>query len=96
MDSLTIIFTELVLCNSRGRYAEPIISPTDRVRIIIKEPIQNGVLFLFYTHRANTMMTSSNGNIFPRYLPFVRGIRSFDVFFDLYPNKQLSKQSRGW
>ena len=41
---------------------------------------------------------------FPRYWPFVRGIhrsqrpvtRSFDVFFDLRPNKRLSKQSRGW
>ena len=47
---------------------------------------------------------------FPRYLPFVRGIhrwpvnsphkwpvtRSFDVFFDLRPNKRLSKQSWGW
>ena len=46
---------------------------------------------------------------FPRYRPFVRGIhwspvnspqwpvtRSFDVFFDLHLNKQLSKQSRGW
>ena len=46
---------------------------------------------------------------FPRYWPFVRGIpglgefpaqrpvtRSFDVFFDLYLNKRLSKQSWGW
>ena len=44
---------------------------------------------------------------FPRYWPFERGIpgefpsqrpvaRSFDVFFDLYPNKRLSKQSWGW
>ena len=41
---------------------------------------------------------------FPRYWPFVRGIhrsqrsvtRSFGVFFDLHPNKRLSKQSRGW
>ena len=30
---------------------------------------------------------------FPRYWPFVRG---FDVFFDLRPDKRLSKQSRGW
>ena len=56
------------------------------------------------------MMTSSNGNIFPRYWPFVRGIhrgpgefptqrpvtRSFDVFFDLRLNKRLGKQSWGW
>ena len=43
---------------------------------------------------------------FPRYWPFVRGIgefpaqrpvtQSFDVFFDLRPNKRLSKQSWGW
>ena len=46
----------------------------------------------------------------PRYWPFVRGIHrspvysphkrpvtwSFDVFFDLRPNKLLSKQSWGW
>ena len=57
-------------------------------------------------------MTSSNGDIFrvTSYWPFVRGIhrspvncphkrpvtRSFDVFFDLRPNKRLSKQWRGW
>ena len=49
---------------------------------------------------------------FPRYWPFVRGIhrspffgefpsqrsvmQNFDVFFDLRPNKLLSKQSWGW
>ena len=40
---------------------------------------------------------------FPRYWPFVRWIppqrpvtQSFDVYFDLHPNKQLSKQSWGW
>ena len=44
---------------------------------------------------------------FPRNWPFLRGIpgefhtqrpvtRSFDVFFDLRPNKRLSKQSWGW
>ena len=47
---------------------------------------------------------------FPRYWPFDRGIhrvtcefpaqrpvtRSFDIFFDLRLNKQLSKQSWGW
>ena len=40
---------------------------------------------------------------FPRYWPFVRGIptqrpvtRSFDVYFDLRPNKRLSKQWWGW
>ena len=39
---------------------------------------------------------------FPRNWPFVRGIhrspvtRSFDVYFDLRPNKRLSKHSWGW
>ena len=46
---------------------------------------------------------------FPRYWPFVRGIprspvnsrtkpvtRSFNVYFDLRPNKRLSKQPWGW
>ena len=55
-------------------------------------------------------MTSSNEKHFPRYWPFVRGIhrslvmfptqrpvtRSFDVYFDLRPNKRLSKHSWGW
>ena len=55
------------------------------------------------------MMTSSNGNIFrvtsplcgeftgpdefPAQMPVTR---SFDVFFDLRPNKRLSKQPWGW
>ena len=55
------------------------------------------------------MMTSSNGNIFrvtgplcgeftgPGEFPTQRPVtRSFDIFFDLDLNKQLSKQSRGW
>ena len=55
------------------------------------------------------MMTSSNGNIFrvtgplcgeftgPGEFPTQRPVtRSFDVFFDLRPNKRLSKQPRGW
>ena len=58
------------------------------------------------THR---MMTSSNGNIFrvtghlcgeftgPGEFPTQRPVtRSFDVYFDLRPNKRLSKQSLGW
>ena len=56
-----------------------------------------------------TMMTSSNGNIFrvtgplcgeytgPGEFPTQRPVtRSFDVFFDLRLNKGLSKQSWGW
>ena len=54
-------------------------------------------------------MTSSNGNYFPRYWPFVRNspvpsefpaqrpvTRSFDVFFDLRLSKRLRKQSWCW
>ena len=54
-------------------------------------------------------MTSSNGNIFrvtghlcgeftgPGEFPTQRPVtRSFDVYFDLRPNKRLSKQSLGW
>ena len=55
------------------------------------------------------MMTSPNGSIFrvtgplcgeftgPGEFPAQRPVtRSFDVFFDLRPNKRLSKQPRGW
>ena len=57
----------------------------------------------------DSMMTSSNGNIFrvtghlcgeftgPRWIPAQRPVtRSFDVFFDLRLNKRLSKRSWGW
>ena len=55
------------------------------------------------------MMTSSNGNIFrvtgplcgeftgPGEFPTQKPVtRSFDVYFDLRPDKRLSKQSLGW
>ena len=56
---------------------------------------------------ADFMMTSSNGNIFrvtghlggefTGEFPAQRPVtRSFDVFFDLHPNKRLSKQWWGW
>ena len=58
---------------------------------------------------ANSIMTSSNGNIFrvtgplcgeftgPGEFPTQRPVtRSFDVFFDLCLNKRLSEQSWGW
>ena len=58
---------------------------------------------------SQSMMTSSNGNIFrvtghlcgeftgPGEFPTQRPVtRSFDVYFDLRPNKWLSKQSWGW
>ena len=64
-----------------------------------------GVLF----SAPDAMMTSSNGNIFrvtgplcgeftgPGEFPTQRPVtRSFDVFFDLRPNKRLSKQWPGW
>ena len=57
----------------------------------------------------NSMMTSSNGNMFrvtgplcgeftgPGEYPSQRPVtRSFDVYFDLRLNKRLSKQSWGW
>ena len=59
--------------------------------------------------KMHLMMTSSNGNIFrvtgpscgeftgPGEFPTQRPVtRSFDVFFDLRLNKQLSKQPWGW
>ena len=55
------------------------------------------------------MMTSSNGNIFrvtghlcgefigPRWIPRTKASDAeLDVFFDLHPNKRLSKQWWGW
>ena len=44
------------------------------------------------------MMTSSNGNIFRvngEFLAQRPMTRSFDIFFDVCLNKQLSKQTRG-
>ena len=56
-----------------------------------------------------SMMTSSNGNIFrvtghlcgeftgDRWIPVQKPVEwNFDVFFDLHPNKRLSKQMRSW
>ena len=60
-------------------------------------------------NHTENIMTSSNGNIsallaicagnspVPGEFPAQRPVtRNFDVFFDLRPNKLLSKQSRGW
>ena len=65
--------------------------------------------FKFVRMSFQTMMTSSNGNIFgvtghlcgeftgPGEFPLQRPVtRSFDVFFDVCLNKRLSKQSWGW
>ena len=64
-----------------------------------------------YRFSAKHMMTSSSGNIFRvtghlcgeftglRWIPRTKASDvewSFDVFFDLCPNKRLSKQSWGW
>ena len=67
------------------------------------------LLWLDVRQLINSMMTSSNGNIFrvtghlcgeftgPRWIPGQRPVtRSFDVFFDLRLNKRLNKQSWGW
>ena len=62
-----------------------------------------------YCQMKALMMTSSNGNIFRVTRPLCGEVtghcefptqrpvtRSFDIFFDLRPNKRLSKQSGGW
>ena len=67
------------------------------------------ILHLSRFHFASIMMTSSKGNIsaslaicagnspVPGEFPTQRPVtRSFDVYFDLRPNKRLSKQSWGW
>ena len=64
---------------------------------------------LLWMKLLSCMMTSSNGNIsallaicagnspVPGEFPTQRPVtRSFDVYFDLRPNKRLSKQSWGW
>ena len=66
-------------------------------------------VMLFSERSAQYMMTSSNGNIFRVTAPLCgefTGLgefpaqrpvtRSLDVFFDLRPNKRLSKQPWGW
>ena len=74
--------------------------------IVLKLP---GAVDWTYMSQSQFMMTSSNGNIFrvtgplcgeftgPGEFPAQRPVtRSFDVFFDLRPNKRLSKQPWGW
>ena len=70
--------------------------------------VYSTICFLRHT-QSNNMMTSSNGNIFRvtglcagnspitgEFLAQRPVTRSFHVFFDLRPNKQLNKQSWGW
>ena len=66
----------------------------------------SGCMHLFYeTIPCVDMMTSSNGNIFrvtghlcgeftgPRWIPRTKASDvEFDAFFDMHPNKRLSKQ----
>ena len=74
--------------------------------IVLKLP---GAVHRTYMSQSQFMITSSNGNIFrvtgplcgeftgPGEFPGQRPVtRSFAVFFDLRPNKRLSKQSWGW
>ena len=66
-------------------------------------------VIILTTETIGSMMTSSNGNIFritghlcgeftgPGEFPTQRPVtRNFDVYFDLRPNKRLSKQLWGW
>ena len=82
----------------RGIHRSPVNSPH-------KGQWRVALMFSF----AINMMTSSNGSIFrvtghlcgeftgPGEFPTQRPVtRSFDVYFDLCPNKWLSKQSWGW
>ena len=67
--------------------------------------VKSSMMFLMST----LMMTSSNGNIFrvtghlcgeftgPRWISRTKASDAeLDVFFDLHPNKRLSKQRWGW
>ena len=76
---------------------------------IISVPYRRDYTFCKHFCRKKYMMTSSNGNIFrvtghlcgeftgPGEFSTQRPVtRSFDVYFDLRPNKWLSKQSWGW
>ena len=78
-----------------------------RLSIIITVSVKLKVKSLFILDYGRCVITNENPYIhddvikwehFPRYWPFVRGIqrpvtRSFDVSFDMCPNKRLSKQS---
>ena len=79
------------------------------VAILCWPQCAKGMACLLIDTRPMFMMTSSNGNIFrvsgplcgeftgPGEFPAQRPVtRSFDVFFDLRPNKRLSKQPWGW
>ena len=67
--------------------------------VTLTDMLHHNCIFLVYSH---SMMTSSNGNSFRvtghlcREFTGPRVTWGFYVFFDLRPNKRLSKQSRGW
>ena len=80
--------------------------------IVLQFASSDNVICVAYEHHLGSscnvsMMTSSKGNLFrvtdplcgeftgPRWNPRTKA-GNFDVFFDLRPNKRLSKQSWGW
>ena len=86
-------------------------SDLKRHDIRMRSLLCNGTLVSrkWVTTTVTVMMTSSNGNIFrvtgqlcgeftgTGEFPTQRPVtRSFDVYFDLRPNKRLNKQLRGW
>ena len=62
---------------------------------------ENQILFTWWLHQMETFsallaICAGNSPVLGEF-PVQRLVtRSFDVFFDLHPNKGLSKQSRGW
>ena len=62
---------------------------------------QQGILIAWWRHQMETLsallaICAGNSPV-PGEFPAQRPVtRSFDVFFDLHPNKRLSKHSRGW
>ena len=76
-------------------------------RSFLQQIVCHATWLTWQQSRVECMMTTSNGNIFrvtsllwgefTGEFPSQRPVtRSFYVFFDLYLNKQLSKQSWGW
>ena len=67
-----------------------------------RRPVEQGHYLAWWRHEMETfsaLLTICAGNspVAPGEFPAQRPVtRSFDVFFDLRPNKRLSKQSGGW
>ena len=94
----------------RGIHRWPVDSPPQRPvtrkkvpfdDVVIKLVGQRSILWSWWRHQMETfsaLLTICAGNSpvsgeFPTQRPVTR---SFDVYFDLRPNKRLSKQSWGW